>query len=121
VSHLADVLERVGLGGRLARTAAGKLSAGQRRRAALAAVVARRSALWLLDEPHAALDAEGRQLLADVVTDALGAGSAVLVASHEPAEVLPLADRVLTMAGGRVQGTRRGGRRRVVPGGAHVA
>jgi heme ABC exporter ATP-binding subunit CcmA len=120
-THALDVLDRVGLGGRLARTAAAKLSAGQRRRAALAVVVARRPALWLLDEPHAALDAEGRRLLADVVTEALGAGSAVLVASHEPTEVVPLADRVLTMAGGRVQATRRGGRRRVVRGGAHVA
>jgi heme ABC exporter ATP-binding subunit CcmA len=121
VSNVPEVLDRAGLGGRLARTAAGKLSAGQRRRAALAAVMARRPALWLLDEPHAALDADGRRLLTDVVTEALSAGSAVLVASHEPAEVVALADRVLTMAGGRVQSTRRGGRRRVVPGQIHVA
>jgi heme ABC exporter ATP-binding subunit CcmA len=116
-----DVLARAGLGGRLARTPAGKLSAGQRRRAALAAVMARRPALWLLDEPHAALDAAGRRLLAEVVTEALGSGAAVLVASHEPGEVLPLADRVLTMSGGRILATRRGERRRVVRGGAHVA
>src|SRR5579872_3362677 len=61
--EVAEVLERAGLGGRLARTPAAKLSAGQRRRAALAAVMARRPALWLLDEPHAALDAGGRRLV----------------------------------------------------------
>ena len=92
--------------------------------AALAAVMARRPALWLLDEPHAALDAGGRRLVAEVVAEALDAGSAVLVASHEPAEVLPLADRVVSMSGGRVQAARRGGRHRSVRGargGVHVA
>ena len=48
--------------GRLADTPVGRLSAGQRRRTALAALVARRPELWLLDEPHAGLDAEGRDL-----------------------------------------------------------
>ena len=40
-----------------------KLSAGQRRRTALACLVARRAELWLLDEPHAGLDAAGRDEL----------------------------------------------------------
>jgi hypothetical protein len=40
-------------------TPVGRLSAGQRRRTALAALVARRPELWLLDEPHAGLDADG--------------------------------------------------------------
>ncbi len=120
-SAVPDVLARVGLSGRLARTPAGRLSAGQRRRAALASVLVRRPALWLLDEPHAAFDAEGRRLLSTVMCEARDGGSGVLVASHEPAEVLPLADRVVTMVGGRAQGSRRGGRRRVVPGGVHVA
>src|SRR5581483_3787452 len=50
-------MEQLGLGGRLADLAAGRLSAGQRRRAALAALIARRPRVWLLDEPHAGLDA----------------------------------------------------------------
>ncbi len=56
-------LDRLGLVGRLRTTPAGRLSAGQRRRVALAALVARRPALWLLDEPHAGLDAPARDLL----------------------------------------------------------
>ena len=53
--------------GRLAGDPVGRLSAGQRRRTALAALVARRPELWLLDEPHAGLDADGRDLLDDLV------------------------------------------------------
>jgi ABC-type sulfate/molybdate transport systems ATPase subunit len=69
---------------------------------ALAVLVARRPALWLLDEPHAALDAEARALLGDVVNEATGHGATVLLASHEPQASLPLAHRVVSLAGGRV-------------------
>jgi heme ABC exporter ATP-binding subunit CcmA len=97
-----EALERLGLVGRLPGTAAGRLSAGQRRRAALAALVARRPALWLLDEPHAALDEAGRSVVDDIVEEARAAGAAVLLASHEPAASATLASRVVSMAGGRV-------------------
>ena len=51
--------------GRLRRSPVGRLSAGQRRRVALAVLVARRPELWLLDEPHAALDAAARAVLGE--------------------------------------------------------
>jgi heme ABC exporter ATP-binding subunit CcmA len=95
-------LDRLGLTGRLRRTAVGRLSAGQRRRLALAVLVARGPALWLLDEPHAALDAGARALLGDVITEAVADGATVLLASHEPDASLPLADRAVVMAGGRI-------------------
>jgi heme ABC exporter ATP-binding subunit CcmA len=97
-------LERLELIGRVGRTAVGRLSAGQRRRVALAVLVARDPELWLLDEPHAALDAEGRVLVGALVAEAAGRGGTVLIASHEPDATLPLADRVVTVAGGRVAG-----------------
>jgi heme ABC exporter ATP-binding subunit CcmA len=103
-------LERLGMIGRLRRTPVGRLSAGQRRRVALAVVVARAPRLWLLDEPHAGLDAGARDLLADLVAEAASAGAAVLLSSHEPALAVPLADRVVTMAGGRVASEDAGGR-----------
>ncbi len=59
VSRIDPACERWGLVGRLAKTSAGKLSAGQRRRVALAVLTARWPELWLLDEPHAGLDAVG--------------------------------------------------------------
>jgi heme ABC exporter ATP-binding subunit CcmA len=111
-AHRADpALERLGLVGRLRRTTVGKLSAGQRRRVALASLVARRPALWLLDEPHAGLDAAARRLLAELVAEAVGDGASVLLSSHEPDLAVPLAHRVLTMAGGTIAGEQPGGRR----------
>jgi heme exporter protein A len=60
------------------------LSAGQRRRAALARVVASGAPLWLLDEPANGLDADGRRQLETVIAAHRAAGGAVLVASHQP-------------------------------------
>jgi heme ABC exporter ATP-binding subunit CcmA len=105
-----DALERLGLTGRLRTTPAGRLSAGQRRRVALAALVARRPALWLLDEPHAGLDAATRDLLGRLIGEAVGDGATVLLSSHEPLLSVPLSDRVVSMAGGRVTGEEKGGR-----------
>jgi len=117
-------LDRLGVVGRLRRTAVGRLSAGQRRRVALASLVARAPELWLLDEPHAGLDAGARQLVAELVAEAAAGGAAVLLSSHEPDLAVPLADRVAVLAGGRVADERRGGRRSlsaVEPGDVDVA
>jgi heme ABC exporter ATP-binding subunit CcmA len=111
-------LERLGLVGRLRTTPTGRLSAGQRRRVALAALLARRPALWLLDEPHAGLDAAARALLAELIREAVAEGAAVLLSSHEPEHSVPLSDRVVVMSGGRISGSEEGGRRaalRAVP------
>jgi len=91
-------LVRLGLDGRLRRVAAGRLSTGQRRRTALAVVLAREPELWLLDEPHAGLDADARDVIDDVIGAAAAGGAAVLMASHEPVP----AHRTLVMAGGQV-------------------
>lgn len=106
-----EAIERVGLTGRLSATPAGRLSAGQRRRVALAALIARRPALWLLDEPHAGLDSSSRALLGRLIAAATSEGASVLLSSHEPELSVPLADRVVSMVGGRVTGEEPGGRR----------
>jgi heme ABC exporter ATP-binding subunit CcmA len=98
----ADAMARLGLDGRLRDVPAGKLSAGQRRRVALASVLSRRPDLWLLDEPHAGLDAGGRNLLDEIVVDAARAGATVLLASHELDRAAAIASRTVTMAGGQV-------------------
>ena len=51
-SEVGAAMERMGLAGRLADVKVARLSAGQRRRTALACLVARRAELWLLDEPQ---------------------------------------------------------------------
>ena len=95
-------LARLGLDGRLAEVTVAKLSAGQRRRTALAILVARRPRLWLLDEPHAALDQDGRDLIDSLMVDAVSAGATVLFASHELDRAEAVAHRSVTVAGGTV-------------------
>lgn len=103
VSAVAPALSLLGVEGRLRTTAVGRLSTGQRRRVALAVLVARSPSLWLLDEPHAGLDAAGRDLLDDLVRSAVAAGATVLLASHETDRAAAVAGRTVTLAGGRVQ------------------
>ena len=75
---------------------------GQQRRASLAVLVARGARLWLLDEPHAGLDQDGRDLLDELLTGARAAGRTVVFASHELERAEAIADRVVHLAGGRV-------------------
>jgi ABC-type multidrug transport system ATPase subunit len=64
--------------------------------------VARRAQLWLLDEPHAGLDAEGRDELDATLREAAAAGATVMVASHELERAGALATRVVELSGGQV-------------------
>ena len=95
-------LERLGLAGRLEVLAVRRLSAGQQRRTALACLVARRAELWLLDEPHSSLDADGRADLDAIVRQAAASGATVIIASHEYDRARPLATRVVEVTGGLV-------------------
>ena len=100
-AEIAASLQRMGLANRLADVKVGRLSAGQRRRTALACLVARRAELWLLDEPHAGLDAAGRDELDATLRAAAAAGATVMVASHELERAGALATRVVEVAGGQ--------------------
>ena len=60
------------------------LSAGQRRRLALARLVAAPAPIWLLDEPNAALDGDGDARLATLIAEHRAAGGRVAVATHQP-------------------------------------
>ena len=111
-------LDRLGVADRLRDVAVRNLSAGQRRRTALAAVVVRRPRLWLLDEPHSGLDQGGRDLIDQVILDAASAGATVMLASHELDRTLDLATRHLTVAGGTITSDERGTRE---PGGHDAA
>lgn len=69
-----------------------RLSAGQRRRLALARLVASPRSLWLLDEPMAPLDAARRAQLGNLMKAHLADGGLILAAVHDP---LPLATRTV--------------------------
>ena len=109
LSSIDPALERVGLAGR-SETAARRLSAGQRRRLGLAWLLVRRAELWLLDEPYASLDAQGRDFLDALLADVVAAGATVLLSAHDPLRSATLAPRTLAMAGGRVVGDVPSGR-----------
>ena len=98
-------MDRLGLSGRLAGLPVRRLSAGQQRRTALACLVARRAPLWLLDEPHAGLDAAGRDELDATLRQATAAGATVVVASHELERAGSLATRCIDVVGGQVVST----------------
>ncbi|WP_428309180.1 heme ABC exporter ATP-binding protein CcmA [Hydrocarboniphaga sp.] len=79
-------LERLGLA-RLRHRPSRTLSAGQKRRAALARLLVAPRPLWLLDEPLAALDVEGLAHVGALLSAQLDGGGAVLVTSHQPLPV----------------------------------
>lgn len=99
---IEPVLDRLELGTRLRSVRVGDLSAGQRRRTALAVLVCRRPRLWLLDEPHGGLDQAGRDLVDDLIGHAVHFGATVMLASHDLDRASSVATRTVTVAGGRV-------------------
>lgn len=92
-----EALAKVGLG-KAARLDAGYLSAGQQRRLALARLLVSPRPLWLLDEPTAALDADGQALVAGLVADHLAQGGSAVIATHDDIAVPGLATLVLGAA-----------------------
>ena len=102
VSRVTGVLEQLGLSRRLSDVAVDRLSAGQRRRTALAVLVARDPELWLLDEPHTGFDAGARVLLDEIITGASRRGHTVVFTSHETEHAVTIASRHVVIAGGVV-------------------
>jgi heme exporter protein A len=85
---LPEALSRVGLGG-LGDIEAGHMSTGQQRRLGLARLLVSRRPVWLLDEPTAALDAEGEMLVGRLLDEHLAAGGLAVVATHHDLAVAP--------------------------------
>ena len=101
-ADVADALDRLDVAPRIWPVAVSRISAGQRRRVALAAVVVRRPELWLLDEPHAGLDQEARAVVDGLVNEAAASGATVVLASHELDRAVSLATRTITVSGGMI-------------------
>ena len=96
--RVAEALERVGLAGFEPRVPF-HLSGGEKRRAALAGVLAMRPDILLLDEPSIFLDPRGRRELIELLN---GLGGTKLIAAHDLEFVLRTCRRVLVMYGGAV-------------------
>ncbi len=72
------------------------LSGGEARRVAIAGILAMGSPYLLMDEPTAGLDASGRAAILGMIERARE-GAGVMIVTHEPEELLALADRVLVL------------------------
>jgi len=90
---LAQVRFRYGLDRRTER-----LSGGEQQRLVLAATLAPHTDLLLLDEPTANLDPAGAAIVREVLRDAVGAHTTLVLIEHRLADVLPLVDRVVVLS-----------------------
>jgi heme exporter protein A len=87
-ADIDTVLARMGLA-RPRDVPARYLSAGQRRRTALARLLLDTRPVWLMDEPYTALDAEGRSLVDALIAEHRNSGGAVIAAIHGDAGFAP--------------------------------
>jgi heme exporter protein A len=86
LEELRANLDRTGVAG-CADLPVRVLSAGQRRRVAMARVLASGAKLWLLDEPFTNLDAKGVELLAELLAEHVNGGGLALVVAHQELNV----------------------------------
>lgn len=101
VVSVDEALERVDLT-YAANDRAGGFSSGMTRRLALARLVMRPPRLMLLDEPYASFDADGIELVNQLVRDTRDAGGMVLIATHDPERSAEVVDGVINLQEGRV-------------------
>jgi len=92
-ADIAAALDRVGIA-RLGDLPCQYLSAGQKKRLALARLSLYGRPLWLLDEPLAALDSDGKRVAAELIASHCAKGGLAVVATHEP---LGIASEGLTL------------------------
>jgi len=101
-ARIGEVADMLAIGALMDR-AAGKLSAGQKTRVALAKAMLNAPEILLLDEPTASLDPDSADWVRAMLRDYQRAhGATLLLASHNMTEVERLCDRVLIMKAGRI-------------------
>ena len=100
-----ELLDRVGLTHRQNATWR-TLSGGERQRLSLALALSARPTIAFLDEPTSGVDLEGRDAISDIIRELAKSGCAVLVSTHDVAEVDSYADRVLVLNHGRIAADR---------------
>jgi len=100
-AHADDILARIGLTHR-ANSTWRRLSGGERQRFSLALALAARPEIIFLDEPTAGVDLDGRDAVRDVITDLIGDGCCVVLATHDLDEAERIAHRAVVIHQGRV-------------------
>lgn len=99
-----EALKNVGLSEKYFEVSPFELSGGQKRRAAIAGVLAMKPAVLILDEPTAGLDPKGRDEILDLIADMhRHYGNTVILVSHSMEDVAKYVDRIIVMDRGCVR------------------
>ncbi|MFR6538665.1 MAG: energy-coupling factor transporter ATPase [Lachnospiraceae bacterium] len=99
-----EALQSVGLPEKYFDVSPFELSGGQKRRAAIAGVVAMKPQVLILDEPTAGLDPKGRDEILDMVSEMhVRYGITVILVSHSMEDVAKYVDRIIVMDHGQVR------------------
>ena len=102
-SRVREAADFVGVDEELFESSPLELSGGQKRRVAIAGVIAMRPGVLILDEPTAGLDPAGcQQILENICRYRRESGSTVIIVSHNMDDVARIADRVIVFNGGTV-------------------
>ena len=101
--RVRESMEFVGLKGDMVDKSPFDLSGGQKRRVAIASVIAMKPQVLILDEPCAGLDPKGRDSILDMIIEyQRSTGSTVIIVSHSMEDVARLCTKVYVMNGGKV-------------------
>jgi putative ABC transport system ATP-binding protein len=115
VAAAADVLDRLGLGGRLTNLPS-ELSGGQQQRVAIARALVHEPRLLVCDEPTSALDAENGRITMELIQKiAVQPDRAVIVVTHD-SRAYSFADRIAAMEDGRIESVASGPHHLAAPG-----
>lgn len=102
--HAFEALKQVGIGQELLDVSPLELSGGQKRRVAIAGVLAMEPEVLILDEPTAGLDPQGRDEIFELVTELhRKRGITVIIASHSMEDMARYVDRLIVMNKGTVR------------------
>ena len=101
--RVREAAEFAGLAPELLERSPFDLSGGQKRRAAIAGIIAMRPELLILDEPAAGLDPQGRDSIFQNISDyQKKSGNTVLIVSHSMEDMARYCQRLIVMAGGKI-------------------
>lgn len=101
--RVRESMEFVGLKSDMVDKSPFDLSGGQKRRVAIASVIAMKPQVLILDEPCAGLDPKGRDSILDMIKEyQRSTGSTVIIVSHSMEDVARLCTKVYVMNGGKV-------------------
>jgi len=102
-ARVADALSKVGIGKEMYDTSPFELSGGQKRRVAIAGVIAMKPDILVLDEPTAGLDPKGRdEILREIKRLHDELGITIILVSHSMEDVARFVQRIIVMDQGKV-------------------